>query len=103
MHGAQPPLCLQKGTHVLRNPKLLEGLSQVPQTDAEHVAAAQKPDMKQDRGEQQGTFETLMARLQADIVEASEQDTISSPQADLMRSVVGMRPSSANALFAYTG
>ena len=101
--GVAFSLCLQKGTHVLRNPKLLEGLSQSRQTDAEHVAAGQKPDMRQDHGEQQGAFKALMTRLQADIVEASEQDTISSPQADLMRSVVGMRTSSADDSLAYIG
>ena len=88
---------------MLRNPKLLEGLSQSPLVDAEHAAAGHRPDARQDHGEQQGPFRTLMARLQADIVEASQQDTISSPQADLMRSVIGMRPSSAQCYISIHG
>ena len=75
---------------MLRKPKLLEGLSQLRLEHAEHIGHTS--DMRQDYGERQRAFRTLMARLQADIVEASEQDTISSPQADLMRSIIGMVP-----------
>ena len=83
------PLGLQKGTHVLRNPKLLESLVQPPLLGAEQAADGHEPVLQQDPPQQQAGFKALMSRLQADIVEASKQDTISSPQADLMRSVTG--------------
>lgn len=86
------PLGLQKGTHVLRNPKLLESLVQPPPLGAEQAAGSQEPVLQRDMPEEQARFKALMSRLQADIVEASEQDTISSPQADLMRSVIGTPP-----------
>ena len=83
-------LGLQKGTHVLRNPKLLESLVQPPLMGAEQAAKGHEPVLQQGSIEEQAGFKALMSRLQADIIEASEQDTVSSPQADLMRSVIGM-------------
>lgn len=88
------PLGLQKGTHVLRNPKLLESLLQPPLVGDEQAADDIEPGKRQDATDKQATLKALVSRLQADIVEASEHDTISSPQADLMRSVIGTRPCS---------
>ena len=70
------PLGLQKGTHVLRNPKLLESLVQPPLLGAEQAADGHEPVLQQDPPQQQAGFKALMSRLQADIVEASKQDTI---------------------------
>ncbi|CAK0759457.1 hypothetical protein CVIRNUC_002699 [Coccomyxa viridis] len=73
-----------KATHVLRNPKLLSSL---PDGHAAAAASCEVPmPMSVD---QQGLSAALLSRLQADIMEAAEWDTVSSPQADLMRSVLG--------------
>lgn len=78
---------LQKGTHVLRNPKLLEDLSEAPSATADGSVCHEAPERSID--ENQGNFKVLMARLQADIILAAQSDIISSPQADLMRSIIG--------------
>ena len=75
---------LQKGTHVLRNPKLLSDLPQVPSETEGPADPAQS--------EKHLRFQALMKRLQADIADASDWDVISSPQADIMRNVLGGSP-----------
>ena len=72
---------LQKGTHVLRNPKLLSDLPQAPSETEDPSGPTQRESHRR--------FQVLMKRLQADIIDASDWDVISSPQADIMRSVLG--------------
>ncbi len=51
------PLGLQKGTHVLRNPKLLESLVQPPLLGAEQAADGHEPVLQQDPPQQQAGFQ----------------------------------------------
>lgn len=77
---------------MLRNPKLLSSL---PDGHAAAAASCEVPmPMSVD---QQGLSAALLSRLQADIMEAAEWDTVSSPQADLMRSVLGWSPAPMHA------
>ena len=82
---------LQKGTHVLRNPKLLEGLSEAPSANAA-VSVCHEASERRSTDEDQSKFRALMTRLQTEIILAAESDIISSPQADLMRSIIGRAP-----------
>lgn len=66
---------------MLRNPKLLSDLPQAPSETEDPSGPAQS--------ENHGRLQALMKRLQADITDASDWDVISSPQADIMRSVLG--------------
>ncbi len=75
---------MQKCTHVLRNPKLLSDLSQAPSGTEGPSGHAQGGNHEQ--------FQALMKRLQADIADAADWDVVSSPQADIMRSVLGGSP-----------
>lgn len=63
---------LQKSTKVLRNPSILEG-SPMDGTTLDQVESLQ----------------TLVTRLQVDIIEAAKVDTMYSPQSDIVRHVHG--------------
>ena len=68
--------CLQKSTQVLRNPSLLLRQQASGASDSREEAP---PDAA---GE-------LLQRLQRDITEAAELDTLYSPQSDIIRHVLG--------------
>lgn len=73
---------------MLRKPKLLDGLSEAASEGASSAAADHVASVPSS-GAGIGSFRALMSRMQADIIEASDWDIISSPQADLMRSIIG--------------